>query len=194
MPLQKQQRCGAADASSSSGGGISSSLKHHRRAKGVTADSISGGVSQKQQRAKVDEEMTPQKLRQGAEKAGTVSRGGGVVHRIRNPRVPSTTVKRTQAGDGAKNTKNKTSLNSDVSCRLGLLDIDNAAHAGGASLDHGPSMDAHSQSTTAQDCREAVAKQCAKGKAATSSIVSPAEAQCEEGGLEWKDAGKGEDE
>ncbi|CAN6284125.1 unnamed protein product [Urochloa humidicola] len=47
MPLQKQQRCGAADASSS--GGVPSS-KHRHRAKGVTG-SISGGVSQKQQRA-----------------------------------------------------------------------------------------------------------------------------------------------
>ncbi|CAN6312106.1 unnamed protein product [Urochloa humidicola] len=107
MSLQKLQRCGAADASSS--GGVPSS-KHRPRAKGITG-SISGGVSQKQQRAMetaagkgglVDEKMTPQKLCRGVEKAGTFLSGGGVVHK-RTPRLGSTTITQTQTGE--KNTE-----------------------------------------------------------------------------------------
>ena len=114
MPLQKQHSggdSGGADASSS--GGIPSS-KHHHRAKGLTG-SISRGVSQKQQRAKetaagkkalVDDVMTPQKLRHGGKKAGTISRGRGVVDRRTPSRPLSRSINQTQP-DGEKNTEGK---------------------------------------------------------------------------------------
>ncbi|CAL4931990.1 unnamed protein product [Urochloa decumbens] len=156
MPLQKPQRYGAADASSC--GGMPPS-KHYHRAKGGTA-SISSGGSQMRRRvettagkgALVDEEMTPQKLPRGGEKASAVSRGGG--------RMPSTTITKAQA-KGLKNIESNTSSrNSDVSCRFAQLDINNTRA--------GPFTDAPHQSTTAQDSRESAIKHCSKEKAAMS--------------------------
>ncbi|CAL4915278.1 unnamed protein product [Urochloa decumbens] len=156
MPLQKPQRYGAADASSC--GGMPPS-KHYHRAKGGTA-SISSRGSQMRRRvettagegALVDEEMTPQKLPRGSEKASTVLRGGG--------RMPSTTITKAQA-KGLKNIESNTSSrNSDVSCRFAQLDINNARA--------GPSRNAPHQSTTAQDSRESAIKHCSKEKAAMS--------------------------
>ncbi|KAG2550172.1 hypothetical protein PVAP13_9KG236500 [Panicum virgatum] len=115
MPLQKQHSGGgdSGGAVASSSGGIPSS-KHHRRAKGLTA-AIRSEVSQKQQRAKetaagkkalVDDVMTPQKLRHGGKKAGTISRGRGVVDRRTPSRPLSRSISQTQP-DGEKNTEGK---------------------------------------------------------------------------------------
>ena len=115
MPLQKQHSGGgdSGGAVASSSGGIPSS-KHHRRAKGLTA-AIRSEVSQKQQRAKetaagkkalVDDVMTPQKLRHGGKKAGTISRGRGVVDRRTPSRPLSRSINQTQP-DGEKNTEGK---------------------------------------------------------------------------------------
>jgi len=115
MPLQKQHSGGgdSGGAVACSSGGIPSS-KHHRRAKGLTA-AIRSEVSQKQQRAKetaagkkalVDDVMTPQKLRHGGKKAGTISRGRGVVDRRTPSRPLSRSINQTQP-DGEKNTEGK---------------------------------------------------------------------------------------
>ncbi|XP_062205275.1 uncharacterized protein LOC133907293 [Phragmites australis] len=193
MPPPEPQHCGAADAGSSGGG--MPPPKQHRRAEGITG-STSGGVSQRQHRAKevavgkgglVHEETTPQKLRRGNEKAGTVSRGGGALLRNRKEekakipsllpsRMPATTTITQAQADGEKNTEsNASAASSDFSLRKGQqfnalssrcfasLDISNV------DANAGPSMDAPHHNATAHDWRESAAKHCAKEKASMSS-------------------------
>uniref|UniRef100_A0A0A9AP61 Uncharacterized protein n=2 Tax=Arundo donax TaxID=35708 RepID=A0A0A9AP61_ARUDO len=189
MPPPEPQRRGAADA------GLSGRMpppKQHHQAKGITG-SISGGASQKQHRAKetvagkgssFDEDMNPRKRLLGNEKVGTVSCGGGALHKnsggkekMRRPfrlpnRMPSTTITQVQA-DGEKNTESNTSEDCSLSkCqplstlrsrRFAQLDIKDV------NANAVPSMDAPHCSTTAQDWRESTAKHCAKEKASMSS-------------------------
>ncbi|CAL5058025.1 unnamed protein product [Urochloa decumbens] len=74
-------------------------------------------AGQKNTEGAFDKKLTPQKLCPGGEKAGTFSRGGGVVHR-RAPRLQSTTITQTQAGE--KNAENSSTLNRDISQAVSL--------------------------------------------------------------------------